>query len=294
MAARPDRRRYPSATTAASALFVLAVFGLLHRFGAGGTGNTAFGDGRFRIWAAVATVSLLVWVLLFQRGVGEIRALSGPWRRSRRWWAGNLAAYAVLGVLTAVAIGLVVSGGSASVPIRHFSEIVDGLTALGWCAAGPWILMVWMGHERVRDLAVATAAVGAPAPGREDDPVALIARGAVEIRERVERSALALAVLGSTSVLTTGALRCSLVDAEAVAAEDFSSWWILGYGALFSVVVAAVVFPLLFAWRAQALGLVDRAPGSRTVGALRIRRPLSVLSVLAPLATSVPTAFLVP
>jgi hypothetical protein len=301
-------------------LFALVVFGALLWFGKHNGDNATFVNGRFRIWAAVATASLMVWVMLFQRGRAEVRALPEPWHRPRSWWTWNVAAYAALGVLTAVMIGMVTSGNRAAVPIDHFPALINTLTFLGWVSAAPWVLMVWITHERVRDLATATAQIAPPQSTDEYDPtlidsaVTSIAQGTIEVRELIERSALALALLVSTTVLNTGALRFALVNSKAVNAGDFPSWWVLGYGALFSVVVAVVITPLLLAWRTQALELADRALGmppsgipSETLVAARqrfesrlgitarlLRRPITVLSILAPLATSILIAFLSP
>lgn len=71
----------------------------------------------------------MVWVMLFQRGRARVRSLPQSWHRTRSWWVRNIAAYAVLGVLTAVLVGMVTSGNRAGVPIRHFPDVICALTA---------------------------------------------------------------------------------------------------------------------------------------------------------------------
>ncbi|GHH11699.1 hypothetical protein [Streptomyces lanatus] len=84
----------------------------------------------------------------------------------------------------------------------------------------------------------------------------------------------------------------------------------LGHGAFFTAVLVAILLPLVLAWRAQALALVERtlplpasglvdedglAARSRMEAQLQVsarflRNPIALLSVLSPLVTALVTA----
>jgi len=123
-----------------------------------------------------------------------------------------------------------------------------------------------------------------------------------------------VAAILSTAVINTGTLRTVRID-SGLGEEQFRSWWVLGLGVFFALVLVAVLAPIVVAWRAEGLLLVKRAlaaprsgvPSESQLGAkdrllhlIRVDRPLllrpiAALSVLAPFLTAfvtslVPTA----
>jgi len=107
-------------------------------------------------------------------------------------------------------------------------------------------------------------------------------------------------------VINTGALRTVFGRDE----EEFPSWWVLGLGVFFALVLVAVLAPIVVAWRNEGILLVGRALGSprsgvpsesqlgardrllRRIGIDRplLLRPIAALSVLAPFLTAFVTS----
>ncbi|WP_204048419.1 hypothetical protein [Microbispora siamensis] len=312
--------RSPAMTTLAATVTALGVFAGIVAFALDRAQNRDYVDGAFRNWAAVATVSLLVSVVLLLRGIAAVRALPSGWTRGRAWWTWNLLAYVVLGATAALLLNLVVSGSNhVRVPIRDFAVLIQGLTLAGWISGAPWLLLVWLTHEQVGLLAVHIGRIVPPQPVGGFSPArldALVVAAAVQatahVWQTIERCALVLALLVSTAVVNTGALRATLIMSHAIPASDFPPGWVLGYGAFFATLVAAVVVPLVLAWRTQAYRLIDRALGEPVAGipddtylaartrlethlhidAQILRRPIAALSVLSPIGTAALTAFI--
>jgi hypothetical protein len=310
VAIRDDVGRWWASPAARAMVFVVLatlIFNGLLLFGHLNSRDDAFVDHGFRSWAAMATFSFAVWVALLGRGIAAVRTLPASWRRGRRWWLASLASYAVLMLAASTMLGGVTRGNSFDVPIRHFATLIGLLTAVGAAAAAPWVISVWLAHERVREATEQEQ----PSDGAADPPdIATAMTDVLAVWRVIERSGLALSLIVSTSAFNTGALRLALIGSGVVEPADFPPIFVLGYGAFFTAVLVAVQLPLVLTWRARAFTLVEQAlpapdPGLLTedlfaararmeaqlhVDARFLRNPVAVLSVLSPFATALVTA----
>jgi hypothetical protein len=310
VAIRDDVGRWWASPAARAMVFVVLaalIFNGMLLFGHLNSRDDAFVDHGFRSWAAMATFSFAVWVALLGRGIAAVRTLPASWRRGRRWWLASLASYAVLMLAASTMLGGVIRGNSFEVPIRHFATLIGLLTAVGAAAAAPWVISVWLAHERVREAAEQEP----PSDGAADPPgIATAMTDVLAVWRVIERSGLALSLIVSTSAFNTGALRLALIGSGVVEPADFPPIFVLGYGAFFTAVLVAVQLPLVLTWRARAFTLVEQAlpapdPGLLTedlfaararmeaqlhVDARFLRNPVAVLSVLSPFATALVTA----
>lgn len=267
--------------------------------------DDAFVEHDFRLWAATATLSSALWIASLGWGITTIRTLPASWRRGRKWWLASVASYAVFMLAAGGMLDRVSRGTSFQVPIRHFPVVISALTAAGAVAAAPWVLSVWLAHEKAK-----RAAEEETFPDGAADPAATAAAitSVLTVWRVIERSGLALSLIVSTSVFTTGALRLALIGSGVVEPDDFPPVFVLGYGAFIATVLVAILLPLVLTWRTWALALVEQAlppPNSGLLGeeliAARtrmeeqlhvdalVRNPIALLSVLSPLATAVVT-----
>ncbi|MGP4083780.1 hypothetical protein [Streptomyces sp. KR55] len=308
-------RRWWDSAAARALVFVLCaafVFHALVLFAEVNSADDTFVGGAFRLWAAMVAFSVTVWIALFGRGITTTRALSRSWPCGRGWWTASIVSYAVLMAAATVTLRGITSGNSYEVPIHHAPALMSVLTLVGTCAGAPWALAVWLAQERLRKAGV---------PQRPEDPEssaspedledgAAAVRDVLAVWKVVESSGLALALIVSTSVFNTGALRVSLINSGAVEPSDFPPLLVLGYGAFFAAVLAAMLLPPLLTWRARAFSLIDRAVPAPASGLLDeaqlaerarmeaqlhvdaplFRNPITALSVLSPLATALLTA----
>jgi hypothetical protein len=310
VAIRDDVGRWWASPAARAMVFVVLaalIFNGMLLFGHLNSRDDAFVDHGFRSWAAMATFSFAVWVALLGRGIAMVRTLPASWRRGGRWWLASLASYAVLMLAASTMLGGVTRGNSFDVPIRHFATLIGLLTAVGAAAAAPWVISVWLAHERVREATEQEQ----PSDGAADPPdIATAMTDVLAVWRVIERSGLALSLIVSTSAFNTGALRLALIGSGVVEPADFPPIFVLGYGAFFTAVLVAVQLPLVLTWRARAFTLVEQAlpapdPGLLTedlfaararmeaqlhVDARFLRNPVAVLSVLSPFATALVTA----
>jgi len=122
----------------------------------------------------------------------------------------------------------------------------------------------------------------------------------------------AAAVTVVVAIATGGALRAAFVAYAPDRAAEFPGSYVLLFGALFAVLQAAIGLPLVVSWRARARDLVERAYPVRLGGqptdawvtgraqleallhldVALLRNPLTALSILAPLVTSVLAVFI--
>jgi hypothetical protein len=317
-----DWWQYPAARAVGFVALGLAVFAAILLFGQHNTTDRRFTHTLgFRGWAAMATLSVGVSVAAFSQGLSNIRGLAATWKRPRAWWIWNLAAYAVLGAAASVLLRLIVAGSNPAsstihVPIQGFAGLIGVLTLAGVIAAAPWVLMVWLAHEELHNLSSAISNIRPAEPAEPtkdvetsqmDGPAVTAAlTSTLAIWTVIERCALALALIVSTAVFNTGALRLGLINTSVIKASGFPASSVLGYGVVYAVVVAILIIPLVLGWRSQAVNLVEHALGSPAAGVpssawmearerlerrLRLdtpffRRPITALSLLSPLATA--------
>jgi hypothetical protein len=252
----------------------------------------------FAVWATSATVGLVAWVFVFIGGLGQLRALEAPWKPGVRWLLFAIVLLVMLGLAATVFLTLLTSalGGRSFNP--GVTLIVRILMVCGWVAAAPWLLLLWITDERVQSLRIGVKANGTgsflPAI-RELDAV----------WKAIERSSLALGLLLSTLVINTAFMRNVAIEAG-VSPNSFSQWEVLGYGIFFMVILAAILIPVLVAWREAGFELVSRAtpdtasgvPDEASAAARErlvvrigidrsyVRRPIAILGVLSPFLTS--------
>ena len=311
--------RWPASTTVGSlVLAVVAAWLMLWYAERYGT-NEAFVED-FRGWIGVAVLSLGIWMALFVRGVATVRAHRRMWPQGRLWWTWHIGAYALLVAAVVALLALNNATQTIVVPIEGFAVVTRALILLAGVAAGPWVLTVWLAHEQLRTLRFEVGQIRSPEPAERlaieavDGPaISAAVQHSLAVWTVIERSALSLAVLVSTAVFLSGALRLALINSGALDEAVFPVSAVLGYGAFFAVVLAIVVIPLVLAWRSTAMRLVEAALGvprwgipdqtwldaqDRLLTRLRLdanvlRRPISALSIASPLLTAV-LAALVP
>jgi hypothetical protein len=183
-------------------------------------------------------------------------------------------------------------------PIPGMTLRLNLVVLVGIMSAAPWIALVWLGHR---------------SPWLQHTPSVPNLQRAWDL---ITSCALAFAGFVAIALLPTGALR-SLWLATASGsiskdqlAEEFSATDVLLYGAVFGSLSLIVVVPLVFAWRAAARRLVDatypptahiseehdkgraRLESLLNLDIAVVSNPLTVLSVMTPLVTSVVAAFL--
>ncbi|KRE21551.1 hypothetical protein ASG80_13090 [Agromyces sp. Soil535] len=271
----------------------------------------------YPLWAAVAAISLVIWMLTFIAGVGTRSRLPDEWRRPRRWWYRSILTYTALAVAASALLTLITRELAPPPTNSMFVAVIGVLMALGWVAAAPWIMLVWATHEEIWAMGGKIASIAPPRALDDDGASEEIDSpdlgSAIDVMDAIwrciEDSSLALGLLLSTLVLNTGALRMARLDAG-LEPEAFPPYYVLGYGVFFALVAAAIIVPLVLEWRVQATALVRRAlttsrsgvPSESQVAAegrlvkrlgldaRLLRSPITALSLLAPFATAFVTA----
>lgn len=270
-----------------------------------GSGGEPMGRA-FAVWATGATVGLMAWAFVFVDGVGRLRRLPSMWKPGIRWLIGAIALYVVLAAAATTLLLVLTVEMGRSVGSPGVLVIVRALTVLGWVAGAPWLLLVWITHERVRALREQLRATPDHGFG--------ILKGVNEldaIWQALERSSLALGLMLSTLVINTALMRNAAIEAG-IPEGDFSGWQVIGYGIFFMIILAAILVPVLVGWRDAGFELVRRAvPDDPTgipdkesadarerlvvrIGVDRsyVRRPIAILGVLSPFLTSFATALI--
>lgn len=323
MVTRTGARRWwrrPAAISVVAMVVCVLVFAAMQRLVYRLAIDRAFIMGpAFRGWVAAAALTLIVSAVVFGLGVATIRRVEADWRPSRRWWILHAVAYVAVVVAAIAILRLYKAPQTYQVPMHGFPVVASSLIVAGAIGAAPWVLVIWLAHERVHDLNRTVEAITPPEPSDTltasmlDGPAITSAvRESLRVWAAIERCALALAAIVSMAVLSSGALRTSLVGAGVLKDEEFPATAVLGYGAFFAAVLAMIVLPLVRAWRSVAFGLVDRAVGLPRSGVpsqewfdirarlekhLRVdanilRRPITALSLLSPLLSALLTAFI--
>ena len=258
----------------------------------------------FAVWATSATVGLVAWVFVFIGGIGQLRGLEAPWKPRGRWLLLAIALLVVLGLAATVFLTLLTSALGGRSFNAGVTLIVRILMVCGWLSAAPWLLLLWITDERVQSLRIGVKenGTGSFLPAiRELDAV----------WQAIERSSLALGLLLSTLVINTAFMRNVAIEAG-VSPKSFSQWEVIGYGVFFMVILAAILIPVLVAWREAGFELVSRAtpdtasgvPDEASAAARErlvvrlgidrsyVRRPIAILGVLSPFLTAFATALI--
>ncbi|GAA1662605.1 hypothetical protein GCM10009745_00170 [Kribbella yunnanensis] len=299
--------------------------GLLGAAGSDGTADSkAFVRGvPWNVWLAVTGAAMALFVVLT---VQAVRVLQHPYRWGfyppRRRILGYLVC-AIAGCLIACVYRLQLSGALPDLPVREldFRTLVPFIASL--IATAPWLTIVWLAHSECRELPIRE---DRPPGGqhvndyadaledRSDNPA--LFPPAIRRLERLWQ--LLLVCVGAftigvvAAVASAGALRGAFVAAHPDRADEFPPANVLLYGATFAVGLAVIGVPLAVAWRNRAQQLAERIcpmpPDARPtaewleerkriehllhldIGVLR--NPLTIFSVLAPLAVSAIAAFL--
>ncbi|GAA4729278.1 hypothetical protein [Phytohabitans rumicis] len=295
------------------------VAGALLRYADRYATNDEFAD-QFRGWVAVAVLSLGIWSALFTRGLSTVHEFRRMWPRGRVWWTWHFGAYALLVASVLAMLTLNNAGEKIVVPIDGFPTITRTLVLVAATAAAPWVLTVWLAHEQLRILRAEVDKVRPPELIEEltvdkldGAAISAAVTHSLAVWKVIERCTLSLALLVSTAVFLSGALRLALINSRALADDVFPASAVLSYGAFFAAVLALAVVPLVLAWRSHAFRLVEAALGEprhgipdqtwldgreRLEARLRLdtnvlRSPITAVSVASPLVTAV-LAALVP
>ena len=312
--ARRRLPRNPALTTVSLFALVAAILGLLYLLAQGGDDASqefADSDG-FHAWLIVAALVGAAYVDTLQNGV---RALLGDADRPTGWsLAGYVGCFLVFAALVLVVLRLGGSGGPP-VPLDNWAALRDSLLALGFLAAGPWVITVWMAHARLADVhdkagkvRPVAAQEASDEPAARDDLDGML-HDLLELRGDLKTAVLRLLVVVMGAVLTSGALHGALVP-DYVSEKAFPASSIVLYGAFFAVMLSLAVIPLMTAWRRAASTLVDQAyplSVSATPDTVEARArlastldtdgslfqsPVALSTILAPLVTSALAVFI--
>lgn len=295
--------RSPAGKTIGTVLLATAILLALQWFVSRNATSPRFADA-LKVWLALATVMLTIWLVLLWRGVATIRASSHPWRRGRVWWARNVAGYVVLALAAAFLMARVQGDQILPVPIQGWRWLIAAFAVVGLTAAAPWVLSIWLAHEQVQRLRRLTEQIRPSDAGDEwtigepeGEAVSAAVASALEVWKAFHACVLALSALLSMTALLNSALRVALLDAAIVRPADFPPAAVLSYGLVAAVLLAVALLPLLLAYRAEAGRLVERAIGTPSSGVpsqswLDARARLQVrLNVEANLLRQVSTTF---
>jgi hypothetical protein len=316
----PDLRKRPReqdspaiVTVAVTALFLIVyvVFWAAGEANIQGTEEAFIDSFGYHLWSAMAALSATLWVVLFVAGLRTLgNEVDVSWRPID--WFAKWTLYVVFIILGGLLLWAIQSGTRPPIPIGWWDPWSYLLPVAGAVTAGPWVLLVWRAHEQLHQI--------------DTGSHSSIDR-MTSIWSHIESSMLALSLLVTSATLTTGALRIAVTAKGRPAAggklepfikpEDYPASGVLLYGAFFTILLAVAVFPLVFAWRSNARRLVDSlapvkfdlAPNDGGEGeaaddkrsklekhfhldAGLFQSPLTALSVVTPLLTSVLAVFI--
>lgn len=292
------------------------------------------GTATFRTWTAVAAISVVVFFDSMLAGAyalagrpqppaepeglrARLRAwlpelkgdLGATWARSWRY------ALAYVGFAGLVVTVLLTAGkGGPDVPVQGWAPLARSLLGLGALAAGPWVILVWMTHDKMtrtrKDIvSLPSFGHGSVSPGPVADTLDEQLGALIEDRRTIYTAVTRLIVLVLAALFMSGALRAALITWQP-SSDVLPASAVLLYGAFFAGVLGLAVIPLLRAWRNTAKVFIDRvvppsvattaeadSARARLVSLLDLngslfRSPIALSSVLAPVATSLLAVFI--
>lgn len=293
----------PPAKTVLFALGVLAIYLTLRWLMAVDEASRGYLDSYgFRLWTALVAGSGTIWILLAKLGVDEVRQLGKA--AAGRWW--TYVSCLVIFLLAMACLQVLIGRDRLfQVPLNGWIWKAFVPIAGGTVAGAPWIISVWLAHERLHAVG---ELIEFDDGNRNDVRIEGTTSQLLRLWGTIEHAVFALTAIVITSLITTGALRESLVafrgESEAPPAAD-----VLAQGGYFAVLVAIAVLPLLISYQNQArklldatyprsfkMGEADTGARERLAHTLHIdvplmRSPLAALGVLAPLLTSALTIY---
>jgi hypothetical protein len=285
----------------------------------------------WQVWIATVSAGLAVAIVLALHGIFRLARIPGRWpdRAKVGWWTVGL--YAGAALIWVLMLGravkeLVHDPRSWPFDMEWRLEFVP---TVGLLCAIPWLALTWLCHKAVHPYRISRHALretvqdanksSRSLTDTNDDIAAL-----QQIWSQIVAIALALAVLVAVSLIPTGALRNLWLSKDVKGATDeetkaimkrleesFTTTDVLLYGAMWALVAAVVVIPLVASWRASAQSVIDAAYPPDTTTATNtvalttrqslesmlnlssgiLRNPLTVLTVATPLVTAALAAF---
>ncbi len=288
----------------------------------------------FRTWTAVAAISVVAFCDSMLAGAHALAGhpeppdVAGGWKARLRAWVPDLkrdlrATWAAswryglsyVGFAVLVIIVLLTAGqGGPDVPVQGWAPLARILLGLGALAAGPWIILVWMTHDKLTRTRKGIASLpslfdGSGSPGPVADALDVQLRALIADRRMISTAVTRLIVLVLAALLLSGALRAALITWRP-SSDVLPASYVLLYGAFFAGVLGLAVIPLLRAWRETAKVFVNRvvppsvatttdadSARARLVSLLDLngslfRSPIALSSVLAPVITSLLAVFI--
>jgi hypothetical protein len=269
------------------------------------------------VWKVVGALAIVAFIALFLVAIQILRngpdwGLTGSAGRSRNYLV------AAAFVVALIALLILVSGGSADIPVNGLVIRTRAVLFAGMLAVIPWLALVWLAQAECHDLRAALtsppgkldAEVGAAGAGGTI-PTALNAR-LLQLWKLLTTCVTAFAVAVVAAIVNSGALRASFLNAHPARSADFPPSNVLFYGAFFAVILSVITIPLVAAWRGCAATAVERTcplppdgqPTDDWVSARErlekllhldvplLRNPLTALSIFVPLITAALAAFI--
>jgi hypothetical protein len=288
-------------------------------------GPTKVGGTEWQVWIATVSVGLAIAFVLAVHGIVRLARIPSQW--PGRAGVGRRTVWLHSGAALVWVIGL---GGAVGALVHQDREWpmdmewrLVAVAAFGLLCATPWVAMTWLCHKSVhpywvephllrselQDARISTRGLTAT-----DDDIAALQ----QIWSQIVGIALAFATLVAISLVPTGALRNLWLSQEVQGKtatqqlqDSFTSTDVLLYGAMWALVAALVVIPLVASWRSTAQSVVDAAyPPNATTAADEaakgtrdsleamlnlssgiLRNPLTVLTIATPLVTAALAAF---
>ena len=226
---------------------------------------------RYQLWVLVLSMTILLWIAVFAGGI--ILHTSTSWLHvgPRRWWPALVFDVSVGVLVVKVLVSL--NPVSAEIPLSWWWLGRMALPILGLIAATPWIAMIWSvanlaaeasgakepeTHKK-SELPECVTYAGTGTRGQEGQPDKQRRKVRQEELECywgiIEKCLFALALIISSATVSVLGLRFAVtaqrssLEASFVDPSAFPTYAVTLYGGLFTLALAVVCLPLMFAWR---------------------------------------------
>ncbi len=288
---------------------------------------TSVGTREWQIWIGTVSAGLAIAIVLAIHGIVRLKRIPGHW--PPRADVGKVAVWlhGVAALAWIYGLGRAVSElvhDPRTWPLDDMELRLQWVAGIGLLCATPWLAMTWLCHKAVHGYWVEphtlrTDLQDKDKPTRDMTKTDADIAALQQIWSQIVGIALAFATLVAISLIPTGALRNLWLsqnvdgeDAKKRLGESFTTTDVLLYGAMWALVAASVVIPLVASWRSTAQSVVDAAyPPNATIAADKdaketreslesmlnlssgiLRNPLTVLTVATPLVTAALAAFI--